>query len=308
MNRRSFVRSVAAGVASAETASTLAAWNTSAVRPNFLFFIADNLTYRSINALNNQEVHTPNLDRLVRAGCAFTHCFHQGSSNPAVCVPSRMMLNTGLTAFHVNGRVDDVPTWGQTLSNAGYDTYMTGKWHLDPTVLQRSFQEMGPIGLGMFPSTQDAYDRPRPGNHWSPSDKSLTGHWIHTGLWLNRPVDSIEHTSVAWTSCAIDYLTNRAAKRDNAFFMYVGFNAPHDPRQSPQEFLDMYPAGKIEVPPNYLPEHPFDQGDHRVRDELLAPFPRTKAVVQTHRSEYYAHHHSHGSSTRVGLGRAGTLR
>ena len=140
MNRRSFVRSVAAGVASAETASTLAAWNTSAVRPNFLFFIADNLTYRSINALNNQEVHTPNLDRLVRAGCAFTHCFHQGSSNPAVCVPSRMMLNTGLTAFHVNGRVDDVPTWGQTLSNAGYDTYMTGKWHLNPTVLQRGFR------------------------------------------------------------------------------------------------------------------------------------------------------------------------
>jgi len=52
--------------------------------------------------------------------------------------------------------------------------------------------------------------------------------------------------------------------------------------------VDMYPPEKIEVPPNYLPEHPFDQGDHKLRDERLAPFPRTKEAVQVHRSEYYA--------------------
>ena len=51
----------------------------------------------------------------------------------------------------------------------------------------------------------------------------------------------------------------------------------------------MYPPAHIEVPPNYLPEHPFDQGDHEVRDEILAPFPRTREAVQLHRSEYYAH-------------------
>lgn len=286
MKRRSFVQSIA-GLTAAGTAAAPGAQNASR-RPNFLFFIADDLTYRAIHALNNDEVHTPNLDRLVQSGCAFTHCFHQGSSQPAVCVPSRTRLNTGLTAFHADKRVDQVPTWGQTLGNAGYRTYITGKWHLDPTVLQRSFQEMGPIGLGMFPSTPDVYDRPRDGNHWSPSDRSLQGHWIDTGLWLNRPEGGIEHTSVVWASCAIDHLLNRAAKRDQPFFMYVGFNAPHDPRQSPKEFVEMYPADKIELPPNYLPEHPFDQGDHRGRDELLAPFPRTQAAVRTHRSEYYA--------------------
>ncbi len=47
----------------------------------------------------------------------------------------------------------------------------------------------------------------------------------------------------------------------------------------------MYPPDKIEIPPNYLPEHPFDQGDNRLRDEVLAPFPRTKEDVQTHLSE-----------------------
>jgi len=52
--------------------------------------------------------------------------------------------------------------------------------------------------------------------------------------------------------------------------------------------VDLYPPDKIQVPPNFLPEHPFDQGDARVRDEKLAPFPRTRYDVQVHRSEYYA--------------------
>lgn len=283
LNRRGFAQSIAAGAAGA-----FALQGASDRRPNFLFFIADDLTYRAIHSLNNHEVHTPNLDRLAKAGCAFTHCCHQGSSVPAVCVPSRTRLNIALTAFHAQKRVDEVPTWGQTLGNAGYETYIVGKWHLDPTVLQRSFQHQGPIGLGMFPSTPDVYDRPRPGDHWTPWNTALKGHWIHTDLWLNRSPDSIEHTSVAWASRAIDFLENRIAKSDKPFFLYLGFNAPHDPRQSPKEFVDIYPASKIEIPPNYMPEHPFDQGDHRVRDELLAPFPRTREAVQTHRSEYYA--------------------
>jgi choline-sulfatase len=91
-----------------------------------------------------------------------------------------------------------------------------------------------------------------------------------------------------YTDKAVDYLTNQLPHRTAPFFMYVGFNAPHDPRQSPREYLDRYPQDKIEIPPNYLPEHPFDQGDARIRDEVLAPFPRTKEAVQLHRREYYS--------------------
>ena len=83
-------------------------------RPNFLFMIADDLTYRSIHSINNPEVHTPNLDRLAASGSVFTHCFHQGSWSGAVCVPSRTMLNTGLTAFRAQQHDDEVQTWGQT--------------------------------------------------------------------------------------------------------------------------------------------------------------------------------------------------
>jgi arylsulfatase A-like enzyme len=295
MDRREFVRLLGSGVAASTAvpalSSRLPQSSGEPRRPNFLFIICDDLMYRTIHSLNNVEIHTPAIDRLVASGCAFTHCFHQGSWSGAVCVPSRTMLNSGLTAFHAEGGLDEVPTWGQTLRAAGYDTYICGKWHLDPTVLERSFKEMGPVGPGMLVSTPEggaAYNRPRPGDDWQPWDRSLKGHWLHTGLWANQVPDQIEHADVLYCDSVIDHLTNVVSKREAPFFIYLGFNSPHDPRQSPKDYLDLYPQDKIEIPPNFLPQHPFDQGDARVRDELLAPFPRTPQAVQLHRREYYA--------------------
>jgi hypothetical protein len=92
MRRREFLKSAAAGSVAVEHLRSA-----SAERPNFLFLIADDLTFRAIHTLNNPEVRTPHMDILAKRGCAFTHCFHQGSWQPAVCVASRTMLNTGLT-------------------------------------------------------------------------------------------------------------------------------------------------------------------------------------------------------------------
>lgn len=293
MDRRKFIELMAAGVAGGAVSTQVAFGDEAkgSSRPNFLFMICDDLMFRTIHSLNNPEVHTPNMDRLGRSGCIFTHSFHQGSWSGAVCVASRTMLNSGLTGFRAQAGLDDVPTWGQTLGAAGYDTYICGKWHLDPTVLQRSFKEMGPIGPGMLVSTPlggAAYGRPRPGDNWQPWDESLKGHWIHTDLWRNQIPDRIQHSAAMYADCFIDHLINKAAKRDAPFFMYLGFNSPHDPRQAPREYLDMYPQEKIEVPPNFLPQHPFNQGDFHIRDEMLAPFPRTPQAVQLHRREYYA--------------------
>lgn len=295
MDRRRFLGMVGTGLAASQAISMLPVANAekpdAADRPNFLFMICDDLMFRTIHALNNQEVHTPNIDRLVRRGCAFTHSFHQGSWSGAVCIASRTMLNSGLTGFRAQAGIDHVRTWGQTLGNAGYDTYICGKWHLDPTVLSRSFKEWGPVGPGMLPSTPEsgaAYGRPRPGDDWQPWDESLKGHWIHTGLWRNETPDRIQHSAALYTDIYIEHLLKKVAKRDAPFFMYLGFNSPHDPRQAPREYVDMYPQERIEVPPDYLPVHPFDQGDFRIRDEMLAPFPRTREAVQLHRREYYA--------------------
>ena len=52
--------------------------------------------------------------------------------------------------------------------------------------------------------------------------------------------------------------------------------------------LKRYPVTKTKIPKNYLPEHPFDNGAITIRDEQLAPFPRTKNAIRTHRAEYYA--------------------
>jgi arylsulfatase A-like enzyme len=291
MDRRTFLALMPAALAAGESLSAVVPEGASSARPNFLFLIADDLTFRSIQSISNPEVHTPNLDRLAASGCTFTHASHQGSWSPAVCVPSRTMLNTGLSGFRAQKQADDVPTWGQTLGRAGYDTYLCGKWHLDPTMLQRSFREMGPVGPGMFDSTPEngaAYNRPSSGNTWEPDDETLRGHWLHTDLWKNETPDHIEHADSIYADQAAGYLKNQLSKRSNPFFMYVGFNSPHDPRQSPKEYLDLYPQEKIEIPPNYLPVHPFDQGDSRIRDEVLAPFPRTREAVQLHRREYYA--------------------
>jgi arylsulfatase A-like enzyme len=285
MQRRAFLKSVAAGTPAllpARAAKRLVR------RPNFLFLIADDLTYRGIHALGNEEIHTPNLDRLVKRGCSFTRCFHQGSWSGAVCVPSRTMLNTGLTSFHAQRRAEETPLWGETLGRAGYDTSIIGKWHLSDTILRRSFKEIGPVSGGMFESGPAAYHRPSPGNTWTPWDQSLKGQWLHTAQWQKAPKDEIKHSAQVWAEGAADYLLKRSG--DTApFFLYVGFNSPHDPRQAPKQFVDLYPRERIRVPPNYLPEHPFDQGDRDVRDEILAPFPRTREAVQLHRSEYYAH-------------------
>lgn len=291
MDRRKFLSLLPAGLAAQQALGAASAVPPPSDRPNFLFLIADDLTFRAIRSINNPEVHTPNFDRLAASGCAFTHCFHQGSWSGAVCVPSRTMLNTGLTAFRAQHQADDVQTWGQTLGAAGYDTYICGKWHLSPPLLGRSFRELGPIGPAMFHSTPEngqAYDRPSPRNTWQPDDPAQHGHWVSAALWHSDKPDHIQHSCSIFAETASDFLRRQLAHRENPFFMYVGFNSPHDPRQAPKQFLDLYPQDKIEIPPNYLPEHPFDQGDARVRDEMLAPFPRTKEAVQLHRREYYA--------------------
>lgn len=72
--------------------------------------------------------------------------------------------------------------------------------------------------------------------------------------------------------------------------MYLAFNAPHDPRQSPKKYIDIYQPGRIPLPLNFLPYYPFAKeiGIAGIRGEKLAPFPRTEYAIKVHRQEYYA--------------------
>ncbi len=73
--------------------------------------------------------------------------------------------------------------------------------------------------------------------------------------------------------------------------MYIAFNAPHDPRQSPKEYVDMYDLDDISIPESFMPEYPYkdDIGcGLDLRDARLAPMPRTEYSVKVNRQEYYA--------------------
>lgn len=285
-------------------------------KPNFLVILTDDQTFESLSCLNNKEIETPNLDRLVRTGTTFTHAFNQGSWLDAVSVASRSMLITGQNVFNVrhndnyltdwirlkkDSKKTEVPLWGEAFKNAGYNTFMTGKWHNTDFALLKSFDEAKSIAIGMYEShprndkklTQ--YSRPLKNKEWTPSDPAMGGNWTpHVRDFIMKDGEKVvgpsyyvdKHTSELFADEAIDYLKNYDSSKP--FFMYVAFNAPHDPRQSPQSYIDKYPLNEIKIPENYLAEHPFNQGDNRVRDENLAPFPRTKESVQLHRQEYYA--------------------
>ncbi len=259
-------------------------------RPNFLFLFSDDQTFRALGRIGELEVKTPNLDRLAKRGMLFTHCFNQGGWSGAVCIPSRTMLNTGRTLWQSRGTngqgiAPGAALWGETLGRAGYDTFMAGKWHIPDGALKRSFKSIGPLTGGFLPSTTNggaAYYRPAPGNTWTPDDPKWNGHWIDTN-------GHVVHSSVLIADAAIGYLKTNSTRSTNPFFMYVAFNAPHDPRQAPKEFLDRYPPKKLKLPPNFLPKHPFAiEAGFEGRDEILAPYPRTKEIVGIHLQEYYA--------------------
>jgi len=282
--------------------------------PNIVFIFTDDQTYTALAALGNDEIQTPNLDKLVHNGTTFTNAYNMGAWGGAVCAASRAMLISGQSVWRANQfrkkwQVGDSlalqQTWGKLMEKQGYDTYMTGKWHVNAPA-RKVFQNVTHVRPGMpkdqwrlsnmgkrFKEKVDTkqfkaadimpigYFRPKNSedNSWSPSDTSLSGFW-----------EGGKHWSEVLKDDAIDFI-HQAKESENPFFMYLAFNAPHDPRQSPQEFIDKYPLENISLPKSWLAEYPYfndmTQG-LKLRDEALAPYPRTEFATKKHLQEYYA--------------------
>jgi arylsulfatase A-like enzyme len=255
--------------------------------PNILFIFADDQCYNTVRALGNMEVVTPTLDKLANSGTVFTTAYNMGGWHGAVCVASRTMLNTGRFLWRaraVENHLDSLAglgeLWSKQMEHLGYDTYMTGKWHvnIDPEGI---FQQVGTVRGGMPGQDPRMYNRPlnEDDHEWTPWDSVFGGYW-----------EGGTHWSEVVANETIGFL-DRASESENPFFMYVAFNAPHDPRQSPKAYVDMYPLENISVPDNFLPEYPYKDQigcGPGLRDERLAPFPRTRYSVKVHRQEYYA--------------------
>ena len=269
--RRDFLRTLGLGAASLVTR---AAWAADRPRPNFLFLFTDDQRFSALGALNNPHVRTPHIDRLTRRGVTFTHAFIQGSTSGAVCICSRAMLISGRSLFRSPYRPslgDGLALWPETFRQAGYQTFGTGKWHNGRDAFARSFTHGGKIFFGGMCNhlKVPVFDFDPSGQY--PKSKRYTGD---------------KFSSELFSDAAIDFLNEQ--KPGKPFFAYVSFTAPHDPRMAPKEFADAYPPAKIPIPPNFLPEHPFDNGELRIRDEKLAPWPRTPEIVREHIAAYYA--------------------
>jgi arylsulfatase len=230
-----------------------------AKRPNFLVIVADDLGFSDLGAFGG-EIETPHLDALALRGLRFTD-FHTA---PA-CSPTRAMLLTG-TDHHIAGlgTLDEVASRSQRgqpgyegylnervvtvielLREAGYRTFMSGKWHLGMTL------ETSPHTRGFERSFALL---PGAANHYASSPKAGTGFrrqdtlYTEDGRFVGLPDDF--YTSDGFTAKLIDYLDQRP--KDGApFLAYLPFSAPHWPLQAPDDLIARY-RGRYDDGPDAL--------------------------------------------------------
>ncbi len=213
--------------------------------PNYIIFLTDDQGYGDLSCMGATDFRTPHLDRLAQDGARFTSWY----SNSPVCSPSRAALLTGrypgnagvraILAGHrtATGLPQSSPTLATALRRQGYQTYMTGKWHLGVDDASR------PHSHGF--------------EHWYGFLAGCIDYYSHIFYWgMNKPGPGINPTHDLWeddsevwqngtyfteaiTEKAIQYL-RQAQADDRPFFLYVSYNAPHYPMHAPQKYMDRF--------------------------------------------------------------------
>jgi arylsulfatase A-like enzyme len=264
-----------------------------AQRPNVLLFFTDDQRFNTIHALGNDQIRTPNLDALVARGTTFTRAHIPGGTCGAVCMPSRAMLHTGRTLFHLDREGQQIPeshiTLGESFRGAGYTTFGTGKWHNGSGAYARSFSCGDEIFFGGMGDHWNV-----PAHHFDPTGRydRVSPQIIdpfrgsETRYWHCDHIEPGYHSTDLFVDAASSFV--RGHDTTDPFFLYVSLMAPHDPRVMPEKFLKMYDPQDIALPDNFTPEHAFDTGALRIRDEMLAAFPRNPDEIKRHIAEYYA--------------------
>jgi choline-sulfatase len=222
--------------------------------PNFLFILVDDQSPFDLKMYNpRSELETPHLDRLAARGMVFDGAYHMGSFSGAVCMPSRHMIMSGRSVWHLPpapwGAKTSPPELEQqtipaVFNRAGYATMRTCK-------MGNSYEAANKL----FAVRHDATKRGATPDEGSP--------------WHGDRV--------------VEYLQDRQSAKDTRpFLIYYGFSHPHDTRDGTPELLAKYGAvnhtdpsqppprnpKQPKLPVNYLSAHPFDMTDAGVRDEV----------------------------------------
>jgi len=261
---------------------------------NVLFVLTDDQRYDCVHASGNPDIITPNLDRLAANGTLFTHAHIACGTAVAVCMPSRAMINSGRTLFHIQGEGQNIPTdhimMGECFKGAGYEAFGTGKWHNGPPAFTRSFHEGD---NAFFGGSWDHWNVPV--CYYDPAGAydnvinfvmNFYGQDKVTKIHCDKFNPGV-HSTELLTDTAIKWLDKRG-NSENPFFLYLAYLAPHDPRTMPERFMKMYDPQKITLPKNIMGGHPFTFGIEKARDELLMPWPREEDEIRRQLAAYYA--------------------
>jgi arylsulfatase len=229
LTRRDFLGSSALLAAAARTASAKRR------RPNIVILLADDMGYSDVGCFGG-EIRTPNIDSLAHDGVRFTQFY-----NTARCCPTRASLLTGLYPHQTGvGHMVDNPkplpgytgdlnghcvTIAEVLREAGYQTYLSGKWHVTPVTeskhnwpLQRGFQHY----YGIIHGASDYFQPVTLTRDNGPAE-------IGKGFYLT---DAIADN-------AVDYIRKGAASGE-PFFLYAAFTSPHWPLHAKPEDIKRY--------------------------------------------------------------------
>ena len=243
LNRRSFLKTTGMGMAAAlaQPESALAA--APAAKPNVLMIVVDDLGYGDLSCYGAKDLRTPHIDALAASGMRFTQFY----ANCPVCSPTRASLLTGrypdLVGVPGVIRTHRENNWGnlakdavllpQALNSMGYETAIIGKWHLglEPsrTPMDRGFDHFH----GFLGDMMDDYYHHR--------------RHDHNYMRLDRDeIDPQGHATDLFSQWAAEYIKAQAEK-ENPFFLYLAYNAPHTPIQPPEEWLARVRAREPEM-------------------------------------------------------------
>jgi arylsulfatase A-like enzyme len=217
-----------------------------AQNPNVIIILADDLGYNDVGFNGCQDIPTPNIDRIAKAGVVFS----SGHVSFGVCSPSRAGLLTGryqyrfgyernplyVTTDSTMGLPLTEETMADVLGRSGYNSMLVGKWHLGAHKslhpLKRGFNEFfGFLGGGHQYFSEK----------WTlqnPEDANGEGESYLTKLNRNDiPVEETEYLTDAFSREAVSFVERN---KQNPFFLYLAYNAPHAPLQATEKYLNRF--------------------------------------------------------------------
>lgn len=252
-----------------------------AEQPNIVLIVTDDQSPMSLSVYGNKVCDTPNIDRLAAEGMTLDRAYHMGSMSGAVCTPSRHMIMTGRTLWH--------------LPNNGKRVKRTKKGREQLSKTDAANFSMPAVFNGADYVTFRTCKR---GNSYD--DANQLFQIRHEA---SKRGGTAESGSQWHADRVVDFLAARKTDKSKPFLMYFGFSHPHDTRDGTPELLEKYGAKNAKQPPtsvnvaapplptNYLPEHPFHHGQPGLRDEEKVSgvlTSRTEATIRNEQGREYA--------------------